>query len=92
MTKTIWKFQLETKDDQMIVMHKGAKILCVQTQHEQPCLWVLVDANQKTDERYFEIFGTGHYIRWKTDKPYRKYIGTYQLTEGALVFHVFEIL
>lgn len=36
-----------------------------------------------------EIFGTGHPFDAATQ---RKYIGTYQLFEGDLVFHVFELI
>lgn len=42
------------------------------------------------EKRYFEIFETGHPINYKGTN--KKYIGTYQLQDGALVFHVFEYL
>lgn len=89
MSKTIWKFRLNISD-QMILMPKGAEILCLQTQHEQPYLWVLVDPKEKTDEgRFFMTQATGEAFDSQID---RKYIGTYQLSGGTLVFHVFEIL
>ena len=89
MEKTIWKFELETKNISMIQMPKEAEILCIQEQFEKPCMWVLVDADQEKEERYFEIFRTGHPVHCDMGVE-RKYIGTYQLNNGALVFHVFE--
>ena len=89
MIKTIWKFELETKDNILVQIPKGAKILTVETQHEQPCMWALVDPNKETETRHFEIFGTGHPINYGMGVD-RSYIGTYQLDNGGLVFHVFE--
>lgn len=91
MNKTIWKFELETTDNQKIQMPVGAEILTVQTQNETPCLWALVDPNEAKEDRFIEIFGTGHPIGYDMDVDVdRKYISTYQLHGGSLVFHVFE--
>lgn len=89
MKKSIWKFGLETTDNQEIEMPIGAEILTVQTQHEQPCLWALVHPSAEKEIRHFEVFGTGHEVSYPTGTD-RKYIGTYQLHGGSLVFHVFE--
>jgi len=89
MTKTIWKFELEITDKQFIRMPKGAELLSVQTQSESPCLWAFVNPNGATEERCFEVFGTGHPIHCDIGID-RKYIGTFQIRDGALVFHVFE--
>lgn len=85
---TIWKYRLTTTDTQYAEMPKGAKILAVQMQNEVPCLWALVDPDQPKMKVKIAIFGTGHPIdeRWGL-----KYIGTYQLNGGLLVFHVFEM-
>lgn len=90
MFKRIWKYQLHTTDTQNLTMPVGAEILTVQTQNG-PCLWVLVDPDAEMEKRTIETFGTGHAI---PDTPVgeRKYIGTYQLHNGALVFHVFELV
>lgn len=87
MSKSIWKFQIETTDTQSIQMPIGSEILCVQTQNGKPCIWAMVDPEKQKEFRNLEIFGTGHTINDKID---RIYIGTYQLNGGALVFHVFE--
>ncbi len=84
--KTIWKYKLETTGTQSLSLPTGYKILTVQMQDLQVCLWVLVDSEEKKKAILIDIFGTGHYI----SNVKRNYIGTYQLKGGALVFHVFE--
>ena len=87
--KTIWKYQLETTDYQKVEMPKGAEILTVQEQYSKPTLWVLVDDEiEEVEQRVINIYGTGDNMKPTS----RKYIGTYQLMEGRLVFHVFEQL
>ena len=99
MEKTIWKFELETKDNQIVKMPINAKILTIQTQFDKPCLWALVDPNADKEDRFIKIFGTGHSVRYNKCSPMLgaeeldeciKYIGTYQLHNGSLVFHAFE--
>jgi len=87
--KSIWKFKLENSDTQSIEMPKNAKILTIQEQLGDICLWAMVDTEKKTETRHFEIFGTGESIYCDMGIE-RKYIGTYQLREGRLVFHIFE--
>lgn len=83
---TIYKYPLETTDEQKIEMPKGANILTVQVQNGTPCLWALVNPENRPEQRIISIFGTGNPI-----KPANiVYIGTYQLMEGKLVLHVFE--
>ena len=86
MMKTIWKYPIETTEVQQIGMPQGAEILCVQMQASTPCLWALCEHAAPRQPRTIRIFGTGNPI---TEEPGR-YIGTYQLSGGALVFHVFE--
>jgi hypothetical protein len=88
MNKTIWKYELKIDDLQNVIMPIGAEILSVQMQNETPCLWALVNPDEKdTDTRYIETFGTGHPVAYDMGST-REFIGTYQ-TRG-LVFHVFE--
>jgi len=90
MIKTIWKYPLKATDSQNISMPKGSQILTVQTQFDVPCLWALVDpAEKNTEARLIETFGTGHDLHYDMGAS-REYIGTFQLHEGQLVFHVFE--
>jgi len=85
---TIWKFTLKVADSQTIDMPMGAKILHVNTQAGDVCVWAEVDPLEKTKEhRHFEIRGTGHPIAPIIKK---QYIGT--VLFDRLVFHVFERL
>lgn len=87
--KTIYKYPLEAIDYQRIALPHGAEILTVQAQREKPCIWALVDPDNDLEERYFRMAGTGHPLSEK-DKLLR-YVGTFQIMGGDLVFHVFEI-
>jgi len=84
----VWKFRLKPQSLCTLQIPKGAQILAVQAQRDEPCIWVIVDPLAPTETRRFRIFGTGHLI--ETDEPLA-YRGTCQLNGGALVFHVFEI-
>ncbi len=80
---TIWKYSLSHYDE-IILMPKGSVILCVQTQRDQPYLWVCVNPKLELEGRHILTFGTGH------PNVEGNYIGTYQIENGQLVFHVFE--
>lgn len=91
MNKTIWKYKIEAVGIQQILLPIGAEILTVQIQDQLPCIWVMVDPENETEVRVFEIFGTGHNIYTPPAVTW-KYIGTFQVDQGALVFHLFERL
>lgn len=84
--KTIYKYPIQVLDAQPVRIPAGAQILCVQTQQEQPCLWAMVNTDNAPEARHILTRGTGQRL---TEQEGR-YIGTYQLRGGALVFHVFE--
>lgn len=88
MSRQVWKFPLEVTDSQCIQMPTDAEILCVQMQAGQPCLWAQVDPQAEKGPRYIWIVGTGHEL----PDFVMRYIGTFQMHQGALVFHVFEVL
>ena len=91
MKKTIWKYTLETMDFQTLEIPKNAQLLTIQVQGTHCRLWALVDPEEATEERDFEIFGTGNPVHCDMGVV-RSYIGSYQLHGGELVFHVFERL
>lgn len=90
--ETIWKFEIaEITDRFTLEMPVGAVVLTVQTQNETPCLWATVDSEREKEKRYFEIVGTGNpFPQEKDEQINRKYIGTFQLFGGRIVFHLFE--
>lgn len=87
--RTIYKYKLELKDEQEIVMPALANILCVQMQNGSPHIWAQLDSNASPQTRTIGIFGTGNPI-----PPYKNmyYIGTFQIHGAGLVFHVFELI
>jgi len=90
MNKTIYKYPLAVTDFQEVLLPVGAEILTVQTQGETACMWALVNPNETQKEaRNIEIFGTGHPIGYDMGIS-RKYISTFQMHGGQLVFHAFE--
>ena len=87
----IWKFPFDVTADVSVEMPFGAKVLTVQVQNGIPCLWALVEPRNtmpKTSDgtTKFRIVGTGHEFDGQGE-----YVGTFQLMDGALVFHVFEV-
>jgi hypothetical protein len=86
---TIHKFPVPAADEFDIMMPHGAQILSLQVQRDQPCIWALVDTTEVLEVRRFKMFGTGHTITSAKDL---KFIGTFQVNGGSLVFHVFEVV
>ncbi len=82
----IWKFPLELTDRQELLMPAGAKILDIQVQRGVPQLWALCNPDAEKEMRTIVIYGTGHLV----PDEYGKYIATFQVSNGALVFHAFE--
>lgn len=84
--KTIYKYPLEVTDENQIEMPVGAEILCVQVQHGIPCIWAKVETDNPSTYTTILTYGTGHPVN-----PNAAYIGTYQMVNGDLVFHVFSL-
>jgi hypothetical protein len=96
--QTIWKYRLSLTDIQTIKVPSGSRVLSVQTQpdddypeHIVPCVWFLVPDTdvERQGEITFLTCGTGNPIL--EDNVIKEYgfLGTYQLYNGELVFHVF---
>ncbi len=84
--KKIFKYQLKVVGVQMVKMPKGAAVLTVQTQHNNPCIWAEVDPDAPIVKRRFIMYGTGHPM---LSEEVTHYVGTYQLPQSGLVFHVY---
>ena len=85
MTKRIWKYDLEITESQFIHMPEDAKILSVENQYGDLCLWALVDPEKRHTIRDIHIIGTGNPIH---GTPKLTFIGTVIIK--PLVWHVFE--
>ena len=83
--KTIWKFKLKIDDVQRVEMPLTSKILSIQTQRDKPYMWCLVNPEDEKAFREIIINGTGHPVEHDA-----RYIGTFQIMDGGLVFHVFD--
>lgn len=81
MSKIIYKYDLV----HTIEMPKGAQILSIQMQGNQPTLWALADLSAPMEDRRFEIVGTG----WIVGEGFH-HIATY--VDGPFVWHVFEAI
>ena len=85
----IWKFTLQVTDHQQVLMPRGAQVLSVQTQHNMPQVWALVDERAPLEPRGFATYGTGNPMPEQV--YFGRFVGTYQIDSGSLVFHVFEV-
>lgn len=86
----IWKYTLNKaalNRETIIEMPRGAEILCVKAQYNEPVIYVVCEPYYNTsDTRGFKLVYTGE------DAPANgEYIGTVMLNEETLVVHVFEL-
>ena len=86
MRQTIYKYPIPVEDRVVIEMPEGASVLSVQMQGLTPCVWVLCNPDAPKRPRALRIYGTGHTL---PEDPGR-FIGTFQMHGGALVFHLFD--
>jgi hypothetical protein len=70
-----------------ISLPRGSEILSLQVQRGIPNIWVLLDNGMESEKRTFCLYGTGHPVNHIDGK----YIGTFQVEYGALMFHLFEV-
>lgn len=89
MTRVVYKFSLPEGPIGAfeIDMQEGAEILTVQMQYGAACIWALVDPEAPLKPRRLAIMGTGHPT---PDAGAGRYIGTFQMLDGGLVWHLFE--
>jgi len=88
----IHKFPVYIGQGNVFQTHKGATILDVQIQANDPRpnsaqVWVMVDTSQPLVDFGVSIFGTGHTL--PPDLQPRHYVGTFQTAGGNLVWHAF---
>ena len=85
--KTIYKYEVLVDDLFVVKMPRAARLLDVQVQGGTPFVWALVDTDAPLVRRRFALRGTGHPA---DDLETAAHVGTFQLQNGALVFHLFD--
>ncbi len=85
--KTIHKYSFQPSVEFFLRLPKGAEVLCVQVQRDQPCIWALVDLDAELLPTLFSVRGAGHDGGGLTAD---QYVGTFQLNDGELVLHLFK--
>jgi hypothetical protein len=83
---TIWKFPFQVGDEFSILMPRGAHLLSVAMQGDQPCVWALVNSEAPKVPVRFRLYGTGHPV---DGRDISRFVGTFQMHGGGLVFHLF---
>lgn len=87
--KQVWKFALEPDETGrcLVELPWHSRVLCVQLQVGRPHIWVLVEPLTTAKQTFaFYIIGTGHPV----PDLQLDYLGTFQLANGALIYHVFR--
>jgi len=84
--KQILKWMLAPGLNNTVFMPAG-EILAVQVQQDILTMWSIGELSEGVDARQFAVYGTGHALPADPGK----YIGTAQMMDGALVWHVFEL-
>lgn len=85
--KKIFKFDLELTDSQIVDIPLRSKILSAQLQRGKLRLWALVNPSERFLPTTVYVIGTGNPTPDDIDEC--EFIGTIQLAEGKLIFHVF---
>ncbi len=84
--KTVWKAVLNwPADEHVVIFPQGAELLTVQMQGDNLCIWARVDPSAPVADYTIRTCGTGHPLA----DDVGKYLGSFQLHGGALVFHAF---
>jgi len=92
MRSTTYKYAVQP-GEMRLDLPRGARFLSVDTQgigiKERPQMWFLIDLDAETECRNFVVFGTGRPV----PEPHRlTHLGTFQIDNGNLVFHLFEVI
>ena len=86
---TVFKYQLPLGDYFKLALPKGARVLTADMQNGQPCLWALINPDNKTEKRLFRFVGTGQMIEDSLKRL--EFVATFQMEGGSLTLHIFEV-
>ena len=90
--KRIFKYDVPATDHFELELPLDAEVLTFQSQKESFYIWAIINDEEglNDEKRYFRLAGTGHDLTEDYPKI-KKYIGTAQIMDGGLVFHLFEV-
>jgi hypothetical protein len=86
MKRAIYKFQLPMNDEITLRGPRVLRWLGVAVQHDQPCVWAVVDPDTPRQSNKLVLRGTGHALNGEEGK----FLGSFMLHSGSFVGHVFE--
>jgi hypothetical protein len=85
--KRIFKYELKTKDEQILELPIRSKILSLVTLNNKVYVCAIVDTEQKENESYLiAIHNIGHFVGETDDYTF---LGTVVLFNGRLIWHIF---
>ncbi len=89
MTEEVWKYELPPQDSFALMMPVGAKILIMQEQGGQPCIWARVNPEAAKEIVPFYFVETGESLPSGEGFEY-EYVGTRQTGAYIRVLHLFR--
>lgn len=84
---TVFKFALPLEEVFTLALPEGAEFLSVQVQAGAPQMWFRVNTAWPWRDQLFGVCGTGQELNSRL--AFAPFKGTFQLNDGALVFHLF---
>jgi hypothetical protein len=84
---TIYKYPVAMEDSFTLDLPVGSRPLSVQAQRGEPMLWVAITDSTRRERHRFYLRGTGHPLG---EAKAERFIGTFQLENMGLVFHLFD--
>lgn len=87
--KTIYKYTVDLSHLTGLALPPSAKVLRFGTQEGDMFIWVELDTQEPTEERFFQIIGTGHPLP-ELEGRIAEYVGT--ADQGPFVWHLYELV
>lgn len=90
--RTIYRFPIPITDRFELELPMGSAFLhvaCQERAPHDPSAWFLVDTQLRPVTRHFAIIGTGNPV--PADVSAAEHMGTFQMFQGGLVWHLFEV-
>jgi hypothetical protein len=87
MTKRIFKYPIELREQSEILIPEGSKILSVVNQREEIVLYAIVDPGRELKPVRIRVEGTGWNI--VTDHDEFIFLGTVSMCGGEFMWHIF---